>query len=54
MSGSAWKQKVKKKPNSTLADWCDANLSSPVGAKIAGLVAKSEATSRVVGILKIY
>ena len=54
MSGSAWKQKAKKKPSGTIADWCDANLPSSVGAKVAGLVAKSEATFHVVGILKVY
>ena len=55
MSGG-WKQQAKKqrKPTGTLTDWCDANLPSTIGARVALLVSKNEASPRVVGILKSY
>ena len=54
MSDGGWAKRSKKTAGPSLADWCDANLPTLVGAKIAGLVASREATPRVVGILKAY
>ena len=55
MGSEEWRHKQKKqKPSSTLANWCDANLPLKMGRKVALLVSKSEASPRVVGILKTH
>ena len=54
--GNEWQTRSKQRtrPVVSLADWCDTNLPTTKGARIAGLVANREATVRVVGILKAY
>ena len=56
MGGGEWQthSKQRKRPLGSLSGWCDANLPTTKGAKIAGLIAKKEASERVVGILKAY
>ena len=53
---SGWVQRTKKtmKAHGPLADWCDANLSPRFAKKVAALVAKGDATHRVVDILKEF
>ena len=53
---SGWVQQAKKtkKSHGPLADWCDANLSPRFARRVAALVAKGDATPRVVDILKEF
>ena len=56
MGGGEWQtcSKQRKRPLGSLSGWCDANLPTTKGAKIAGLIAKKEASERDVGMLKAY
>ena len=54
MVGDEWQTRSSRrtKPLGSLSAWCDSNIPSAKGAKIATLVAKKEASDRVVVIFK--
>ena len=56
MGGGEWQTNSNRRarPTGSLSAWCDLNLPSAKGAKIATLVAKKEATEGVVAILKKF
>ena len=56
MVGGEWQTHSNRRarPIGSLSAWCDLNLPSAKGAKIATLVAKKEATEGVVAILKKF
>ena len=56
MVGAEWQTNGSRraKPMGSLSGWCDLNMPSTKGSKIATLVAKKEASERVVAILKKY
>ena len=56
MVGGEWQTRSKRRarPIGVLSEWCDRNMPSNKGAKIATLVAKNVATEGVVAILKKF
>ena len=56
MGGDGWQTHSNRRTKllGSLSEWCDSNIPTAKGAKIATLVAKKEASDRVVAILKKY